>query len=67
MIGAIKTKLLFALKSSGFGVHKMSVVMNKNGSFTIGALVTNDKAGVAEEITCVIKEDFRNKQLEETD
>jgi len=67
MIDVIKTKLLFALKSNGFGVHKMDVVMNKNGSFSVGLLVTNDKAGLSEEITCVIKEDFRNKQLEETD
>lgn len=63
---AIKTKLLFALKSNGFCIHKLEVVHNTNGSYSIGALLTNSKPSSAEEDAIVIKEDYRIKQAEET-
>ena len=62
----IKAKVFFALKKDGFLVHKIDIVNNQSVSYTIGALVTNDKASQAEENAHVIKEDYRIRQIEET-
>ena len=63
---AIKTKLIFALKLSGFAIHKFELVHNQNGSYSIGALITNERPSEMEEEAVVIKEDYRIRQAEET-
>jgi len=62
---AIKAKLLFALKSHGFNIHRLDVSYNQNGSYTLAALVTNEKPSETEEEAIVIKEDYRIRQTEE--
>lgn len=63
MVGA---KILFALKMNGLGIERFNIVGNRDGSFTINAIVTNNEASETEEDACVIKEDYRIRQINET-
>lgn len=60
-------KIKCALKVSGIAVHQFSIHQVRPGEFQIAAIVTNNAPAVSEEEPCVIKEDYRLKQIEETD
>lgn len=60
-------KVKCALKVAGIAVHQFSIHQVRPGEFQIAAVITNDAPIVPEEEPCVIKKDYRLKQIEETD
>ena len=67
LTATIGVKVRYALKMAGITTHQLTVEQARPGEFRVVAILTNDYPAAEEGEVRVIKEDYRIKQVNETD